>query len=451
MLDIISLTVCLGSILKPSQVTQLLDIINAFYLVPYATTTRSLSRYTDCSLRSLFRFLSAQYDWVTISVRFFHFFRCFDPTARYFLAGDETVEGKSRSKTFGISRFYSSTHGGTISGICFFGMSIIRVSSGTSYFLGAGQVSYNSEDKARIAAAKLKQEAGKARAEKGAEKPKGRPLGVKNKPKEENDTASFRAFKTLFSKVIDALLLACKGIKLGHMVLDSAYGTADYANLLKSKGLYLVSKFKSNVHLIFPYDGEQKGKKKKCYGDKVDVRHLPNKFISKVEVVDGYEKTYYIFDVYAKNCFRTQLLNVVVIKSKRLSDGKIGTAILFSNDLSLDCETLALYYHLRFQIEFDFRDAKQHFGLSDFKNYKEQNVTNFVNLSFLLCLVSKIQLAYYRKQLNIEKFSIIDLKLLLKARKNVKNVIKLVRNSPDTIFSDQFADNFIPDDLINAA
>ncbi len=450
MFDIINITACLNGLLRPTQIAQLLDIISAFYLILYGTTTRSLSRYTDQSLRSLFRFLSVAYDWVAINIHIFNHF-CFVPDCRYILAADETVEGKSRSKTFGISRFYSSTSGGTISGICFFGMSLICISSGTSHFLGAYQVCYTPADKVRIAAAKLKQQEGKARAAKGKKRQSGRATGSKNKPKVENDTAPFRVFKALFFKVMDILLSVAKNIKLEHMVLDSAYGTPDYAGLLKSKGLYIVSKLQDNGHLVFPYKGAQKGKKKKCYGDKVDLRNLPDEFINKVVVKEGYQKTYYKFEAYARNTFRTKLLTIVVIKNKRLSDGKISIAVLFSNDLSLDCETLVQYYSLRFQIEFDFRDAKQHFGLSDFKNYKEQNLTNFANLSFLLCLVSKIQLAYYRKLLNIEKFSIIDLKLLLKARKNVKDVIKLVRNSPDTIFSGQFADNFIPDDLINAA
>ncbi len=31
-------------------------------------------------------------------------------------------------------------------------------------------------------------------------------------------------------------------------------------------------------------------------------------------------------------------------------------------------------YQIRFQIEFDFRDARQHFGLTNFCNFKEKQV-----------------------------------------------------------------------------
>lgn len=49
----------------------------------------------------------------------------------------------------------------------------------------------------------------------------------------------------------------------------------------------------------------------------------------------------------------------------------MGHAILFSSDVELGWEKLIDYYSLRFQIEFNFRDAKQHFGLEDFMNRGE--------------------------------------------------------------------------------
>jgi hypothetical protein len=42
------------------------------------------------------------------------------------------------------------------------------------------------------------------------------------------------------------------------------------------------------------------------------------------------------------------------------------------------------YYKLRFQIEFNFRDAKQFWGLEDFMNLSLTAVTNAVNLAFFI-------------------------------------------------------------------
>lgn len=65
-----------------------------------------------------------------------------------------------------------------------------------------------------------------------------------------------------------------------------------------------------------------------------------------------------------------ELLNVTVIQRIQLKDGKSGHVVLFSDDLNLPYDNMILYYRLRFQIEFTFRDAKQYWGLEDFMNIK---------------------------------------------------------------------------------
>ena len=72
---------------------------------------------------------------------------------------------------------------------------------------------------------------------------------------------------------------------------------------------------------------------------------------------------------------------------------KWDTPRLFSNDVELDWEKLETYYRLRLNIEFNFRDAKQHFGLEDFMNQTERGVENAVNLSFLMVNLSAKLLA----------------------------------------------------------
>ena len=53
------------------------------------------------------------------------------------------------------------------------------------------------------------------------------------------------------------------------------------------------------------------------------------------------------------------LLNVVIIVHINEVTKKQSRTILFSNDLTLYALTLIDYYSLRFQIEFDFRDANR--------------------------------------------------------------------------------------------
>lgn len=60
-----------------------------------------------------------------------------------------------------------------------------------------------------------------------------------------------------------------------------------------------------------------------------------------------------------------ELINIVVMVKINLKTHKRAHVVLFSSDLSLGYENLIDYYRLRFQIEFNFRDAKQYWGLED--------------------------------------------------------------------------------------
>jgi putative transposase len=332
--------------------------------------------------------------------------------------------------------------------VCFFGLSLIDVSKRCSYFLSVQQVIYSQEDKKRISQQKTNRKHAKARAASGKALPKGRKKGSKNKPRQTNQTASFRTFKALWQETMSSLKKYLPFIKLTHLVADSAYGTLDYLQLASTYQLHIVSRLCSNAALYQPYEGTYSGiGRKKRYGTKWDLFNLEEKYLKKSILQQAYAYRFYEFEALSQS-IKGIRLKVVVLKTTRLQDQKESINVFFSNDLSLDYLTMIDYYTLRFQIEFDFRDAKQHFGLSDFKNYTQANLTCFVNLSFLLCLMSKILLG---QNLHKQQMSILDLKILFNARNTAKKIFKLTHNQPNIIFNEDFCDQFIPDDLINVA
>lgn len=82
--------------------------------------------------------------------------------------------------------------------------------------------------------------------------------------------------------------------------------------------------------------------------------------------------------------------------------------ILFSTDLMQDYEKIIRLYSLRFQIEFNFRDAKQYWGLEDFMNIKENAVTSAANLALFMVNFSDALLPPFRE--HHPDYSILDLK-----------------------------------------
>ncbi len=103
---------------------------------------------------------------------------------------------------------------------------------------------------------------------------------------------------------------------------------------------------------------------------------------------------------------------------------KQAYVILFSTDLDLSYQKLYDYYTLRFQIEFNFRDVKQYWGLDDFMNIKQKAVTNATNFLFLMVNFSYILLRQYRK--NNPEFSILDLKSHYRGFRYIAETIKLL-------------------------
>ena len=86
-------------------------------------------------------------------------------------------------------------------------------------------------------------------------------------------------------------------------------------------------------------------------------------------------------------------------------------------------------------IEFNFRDAKQFWGLEDFMNTKEVPLTNALNLSLFMVNVSQALLREFR-QTNPDS-GVLDLKAYFRAAKYFEETIKMLPEKPEPILLDQ--------------
>jgi len=103
--------------------------------------------------------------------------------------------------------------------------------------------------------------------------------------------------------------------------------------------------------------------------------------------------------------------------------------LLFSSDLALGFDKLLDYYCLRFQLEFNFRDAKQYWGLEDFMTTHPTRVTNAANLSlFMVNVVERVLRDRRREQ---PEMSVLDLKAQCRGAKYVEETIKLLPEKPE--------------------
>jgi hypothetical protein len=113
-----------------------------------------------------------------------------------------------------------------------------------------------------------------------------------------------------------------------------------------------------------------------------------------------------------------QALNVVIITESELKTGAFASVNLFSSDLELSYEKIIDFYSLRFQIEFNFRNAKQYWGLEDFMSVKEVPLTNVIHLSLFMVNISQVLLREFRQ--TYPESGILDLKAYFRAAKELR-------------------------------
>ena len=259
-------------------------------------------------------------------------------------------------------------------------------------------------------------------------RPVGRPKGRKNK-KDEKPTLSPELLR--IQPVLQAFLAVLAGVlSIHYLVMDGHFGNYPSAWMVVQTGLHFVSKLRWDAALYGPFSGKYRG----CgphpkYGDKVDVRTMKKEDLKSDTVEDGIRTQVYQATLLNKEF--TFSINVVVILKTNLSTQTQAHVILFSTDLALSYERIIDYYSLRFQIEFNFRDAKQYWGLDDFMNIKEVAVTNAANLSFFMVNFTSILLRRFRETNPL--FSILDLKSHYRGCRYVSETIKLLPQKPDGI------------------
>jgi putative transposase len=329
----------------------------------------------------------------------------------YLLAGDEVVVSKAGKKTHGVGRFFSSIVQRPIASVSFMALSLIDVEARQSYPLYVEQIMPVKKP---------------AEPEKPAPKRKrGRPKGRKNY---EKPVPVLSPLLCLFQGMLGKIELYLASLQVKHVVLDGKFGNYPSTWVVCDKGYHIISKIRHNAALYFPYDGAKPPRGSiPRYGQKLKYNALLATCLVSTQVINGYRIDTYQMALYHKDY--PDLLNVVVVVKTHLASGKRGHVVLFSTDLDLTAEQIVDYYSLRFQIEFNFRDAKQHWGLDDFMNTSQQTVTNAVNLAFLMLNLSQAMLKPYR--LHDPDFSVRDLKSQFRARRYLSETIKMLPQTPE--------------------
>jgi putative transposase len=422
-MDILALLQCLQPCLSTTTLRHLSLIALALLTMTGRVTMTGIARWSGdgASYRTIQRFFATVLPWAHIFWLFFCQHHLQDDDV-YILAGDEVVVTKAGKKTFGLDRFFSGVLQKAVPGVAFFSLALISTTTRRAFPLRLEQVVRTEAEKAaakaKAAARKSKQPASKRKA--------GRPKGSKNTPKTSITLSpELQRIQTMLQA---QLHLMARRVPLVYLALDGHFGNSPTLQMVRGCGLHLISKLRADAALYFPYDGPYQGRgPRRKYGAKLDVDAIPEQFLRRRSVEDGVETSVYQAELLHKEF--PQALNVVVLVKTNLKTQARAHVLLFSSDLGLACDKLVDFYGLRFQIEFTFRDAKQHWGLEDFMTVTATGVQNAANLSLLMVSLSAVLVRDARER--DPQCSVLDLKASFRGSKYVAETLKLLPEKLD--------------------
>lgn len=436
MSEIVSLFTVFSLHLSSATLRQFCEIVFAVLAMTGRVTMRNISRWTSkgASYRTIQRFYNTFIPWGTLSWEFFRA-HLFDPESVYLLAGDESIVAKSGDQTYGLSRFFASTYGKTIRGLAFFAVSIISVKQRRSYPMLMEQVVRGEA----LTPPKMTETSSKALTVSKTSVVKGkpgRPKGSKNRNKTE--VALNNTLKQLQSMLKKILATIDSFIPVEYFLLDGYFGNNNTLQMVRDCGLHLISKLRRDAALYLPPKTPYQGRGRPAiYGEKFNPKDIDSKY--QVSTQTQGNITTEVYQIACRHKRFPEPLNVVCLLKTDTKTQEKSHVLLFSSDPELDAETMIDYYALRFQIEFNFRDAKQFWGLDDFINVKEIPVNNAVNLSmFMINVVAKLREMFGAGH---PGFGVLDIKARYRGEKYLQETLKILPQKPETIVINNIAEH----------
>jgi hypothetical protein len=421
--NILALIQPIQNSVSKTTIRQMSRIIPAMMAMTGRVTMLGLSRWAEKggSYRTIQRFFYTVIPWAEV---FWAFFckHLLDQKDTYLLVGDECVITKAGEKTHGLDCFYSGLLKKTVPGLSFFALALISVKRRRSYPICMEQTVRSTEEKA---ASQARKQTRKPKPEGPKRKP-GRPKGSRNKNKAK---VVLNPELQRIQKMLQALQNTIRGMfQLTYLVLDGHFGNRPALHMVRQCQLHLISKLRSDAALFFPFTGPspKRGPRPRL-GKRVDIRKMPEAYLKETKVEDGIETRTYQMQLLHREF--PEPLNIVILLKTNLETKAWAHVILFSSDLDLSYDKLIGFYSLRFQIEFNFRDAKQFWGLEDFMNVTPTAVTNAANLSLFMVGLSQMLMCKYRQ--DDPDFSILDLKAYYRGYRYLTETIQLLPQKPD--------------------
>ena len=192
-----------------------------------------------------------------------------------------------------------------------------------------------------------------------------------------------------YARQVTALAEALKTDGIRHLAVDSYYWKKKFVSPVFDSGLDLVGKLRCDANLRWLHQADKAIKKgpgrPKDYDGKVDVERDLDRF----EYIDELEPFVYVYTAIVNS--PRMGINIRLVMLVNCCPGHYSRVLLYSTDLNLCPLKVIQYYKARFQIEFIFRDAKQHTGLADCQSLLAERRYTHLNASLTALNLLKLE------------------------------------------------------------
>ena len=219
-------------------------------------------------------------------------------------------------------------------------------------------------------------------------------------------------------------------IKMSRYVCaDAFFSKKSFVDAVLESGLHLVTRLRDDAVLHYappPKKAAQVGRPKK-YGDRFSVKNPDPEQLPCI--AQSKEQRIYGGTIYVKSLKRS--VKVAIVHQLK-ADSSLKTAkIYICTDLEFPTQDILTYYKGRFQIEFLYRDGKQHTGLQDTQSRSKEALEYHFNMSLTAVSVAKVA-----HHLSVDKnqrgpFSMADVKTQYFNELMIDRVFDVFANNPN--------------------
>ena len=172
-----------------------------------------------------------------------------------------------------------------------------------------------------------------------------------------------------------------------YLVADAWFAKRTFVEKIVNDDMHLISRLRDDANLRYLHQGEPTGRpgRPKKYDGKIDnnnidLRHF--KLVSKDE-----QAVIHSAIVYSISLKRSiKVVHALYCNEK----GKQIYKLYFSTDINMEASEILKFYQSRFQIEFLYRDGKQHTGLNDCQARSKNKLDFHFNASLTTINIAKI-------------------------------------------------------------